>query len=539
MKHIYALIILFACAFRVQAQTSFKKTLIDDRPVSNGCMIKTDDGGTLLMGYTYAPTNDIIVTKLSSLYAVEWTKKFDFGKNEVGNCIIQTKDKGIVIAGYSYDNVLLPDSLFTMIVFKLTNTGTLLWSKKIKTSGNAVAASIVETKIKTLLVAGTITPKNSTSGAISLISLDAVGNLLSTKKFTTGADMDIFKIMPDYSGGFMICGVYYNFSSSSPFLMNINSAGIIKWNKYYRTSTSSSDGRFFSMSKTADKGYVMTGDYSVNITRGRDLFILKTDSLGNVKWNGLFGSTNADWGNAIIESSDQGIVVTGTGSMQGNAQASKLYTVKVDKNGTLMWSRLAYEGLNRGEGMAVAEDNDKSYLVFGLNDLSQDATGYFLKYKKNGIICNSPDTLANKRTTALTTSTLVFGSATDGTVVDNPARISAGTQVIDVCQDAFASTTATGSVNMAIAATATTKLTTRLLANPVSDKIMLAVASPASEKLVINVFDNEGRSVINKSMMVSKGQSTVILPANDLAKGVYYINIVSRQGKEVLKMIKD
>src|SRR6478752_5081957 len=131
MKRVYISAILLFFVFAIHAQTSFVKTLPNQTTSIGGKkIIKTADGGTLIIGYpTLGYGQGIIVTKFDTSYNVTWSNNFHFDENFVGLSLLQRQDKSIVIAGAS-DN-FFTDSLSKMIVFKLTPAGKLTWSKKI------------------------------------------------------------------------------------------------------------------------------------------------------------------------------------------------------------------------------------------------------------------------------------------------------------------------------------------------------------------------------------------------------------------------
>jgi gliding motility-associated-like protein len=89
---------------------------------------KTSDGGAIISGI--GVPNKHLLVKLDKDGNVQWSKSFSTGtKTYNPKDAIQTQDKGIILTGYEKSNTLL---------FKVSESGTLLWAKDI----NAEALSI-------------------------------------------------------------------------------------------------------------------------------------------------------------------------------------------------------------------------------------------------------------------------------------------------------------------------------------------------------------------------------------------------------------
>jgi hypothetical protein len=61
--------------------------------------------------------------------------------------------------------------------------------------------------------------------------------------------------------------------------------------------------------------------------------------------------------------------------------------------------------------------------------------------------------------------------------------------------------------------------------NPVQDKIYVRVKAMSTGKLVYKIVNSNGAVVTASSMEVSSGESTLVIPAKDLTKGMYYLQI--------------
>jgi len=87
-----------------------------------------------------------------------------------------------------------------------------------------------------------------------------------------------------------------------------------------------------------DGGIIVTGYTNSFGEGGKDLFLAKFDSLGNLLWTRTLGGDSADQGYSLIEASDSSFVVTGYTNSFG-AGGSDLLLAKFDASGNHLWTR--------------------------------------------------------------------------------------------------------------------------------------------------------------------------------------------------------
>lgn len=118
-------------------------------------------------------------------------------------------------------------------------------------------------------------------------------------------------------------------------LIKLNSEGDVVWQKLYEGSTG-----LFSARETSDGGFIAAGYYECisSMDCYPDMFILKTDSDGNVEWFKVEGSddNNNDWARDCIQTQDGNYVITGTWNDDG--WNSKAALRKYNTSGELIWA---------------------------------------------------------------------------------------------------------------------------------------------------------------------------------------------------------
>ena len=144
------------------------------------------------------------------------------------------------------------------------------------------------------------------------------------------------------------------FKLSREFLMADES---LEWNLTY--GGSAADGAF-SGQQTMDGGYVLAG-WTASFSVSGDAWLVKTDAYGNMEWNKTYGGSEADWFNAVQQSSDGGYILAGLTTQYYKYHA---WIVKVDAFGIQEWNR-TLGGTTEGEAHSVQQTTDGGYIVAG------------------------------------------------------------------------------------------------------------------------------------------------------------------------------
>ena len=114
----------------------------------------------------------------------------------------------------------------------------------------------------------------------------------------------------------------------------------------------------YSVEQTSDGGYIIVGS-----TKGLDLvfpdiYLAKTDSLGDTLWTLIYGGNLYDCGYAGREIADGSYVFVG--ARRDTLEGNLLYLIKTTTNGEHLWLK-TYDGV----GYAVEQTTDGGYIITG------------------------------------------------------------------------------------------------------------------------------------------------------------------------------
>lgn len=191
---------------------------------------------------------------------------------------------------------------------------------------------------------------------IKLSKYDAEGNFQWMKGYDVGSGSSLQQII---DGGYIISGEHWG----NLFLVKTDSLGDSLWTKVYGGGFKG--GR--SIQQTSDGGYIVTGD------KDNDVFLMKTDSNGDSLWTKTYGGDSTDIGRSVCQTSDGGYIIAGFTNSFG-AGSGDVYIIRTDNTGDAIWTT-TYGGSDHDDGWEVLQTSDGKYIITGCT-MSFGAGGY-------------------------------------------------------------------------------------------------------------------------------------------------------------------
>jgi len=293
---------------------------------------QTSDGGYIVAGYTYsfgAGYNDIFLLKTDALGNLQWAKTFGGSSYDWASSVQQTRDGGYIVAGYTYSFGAGYTDIFLL---KTDALGNLQWAKTFGGSNYELAYSVQQTSDGGYIVTG-YTLSFGAGGDVFLLKTDASGNLQWAKTFGGSYVDSAFSVQQTSDGGYIVAGGTYSFGAgyTDIFLLKTDALGNLQWAK---TFGGSDYELAFSVQQTSDGGYIVAGETRSFGAGIYDVFLLKTNASGNLQWAKTFGGSFDDWAYSVQQTSDGGYIMAGR-TFSFGAGSPDAFLLKTDANGNM------------------------------------------------------------------------------------------------------------------------------------------------------------------------------------------------------------
>jgi uncharacterized delta-60 repeat protein len=324
-------------------------------------IIQSSDGGYVVAGYTnsFGGSYDFYVVKLYSSGSVAWTKTIGGSGDDQANSVVQSSDGGYIVAGYTTS---FGASGADMYVVKLGSGGNVQWTKTIGGSDDDFANSVIQSSDGGYVIAGYTQSFGAGGYDMYVVKLDSNGNVVWTKTIG-GSNSDVANsIVQSSDGGYVVAGETLSFGASGRdiYVVKLDSSGNIVWTK---TIGGSWDDFANSVIQSSDGGYVIAGYTQSFGASWYDIYVVKLDSSGNVIWSKTIGGGNADVAYSIIQSSDGGYIVIGRTQSFG-AGGYDVYVVKIDSSGNVLWTKTIGGG-SADEARSIIQSSDGGFAIAG------------------------------------------------------------------------------------------------------------------------------------------------------------------------------
>jgi hypothetical protein len=194
------------------------------------------------------------------------------------------------------------------------------------------------------------------------VKLNISGNVQWTRTIGGRSWDEARSIIQSIDGGYVVAGGTSSFGAGGRdiYVVKLDSSGNVQWTK---TIGGGGEDIANSIIQSRDGGYVVAGYTASFGAGGCDIYVVKLDSSGNVEWTKTIGGGSWDEARSIIQSNDGGFVVAGWTSSFG-AGSFDMYVVKLDSSGNVQWTR-TIGGSSNEVANSIIQSRDGGYVVAG------------------------------------------------------------------------------------------------------------------------------------------------------------------------------
>ena len=326
-------------------------------------LIQTNDHGYLVAGNTSLLGDDysnVLMLKVDHTGEQVWRKDYTYSSNDRVNTVIELEDGSLVMAGFSTSNT---NSSKDLLIMRTDSEGNTEWQSIYGDTRDEIANSISSASDGGFIIAGEITNENTGNSSCYLLKVNNNGEFEWDRSFGGSLNDQGFSLISANDGGFVITGVTrsQNDSSGDLWLIKVNNTGEILWEKTFGGENFES-GR--SLQQTSDEGYIIVGQTESFGNGNNDAYLLKTDSQGNEIWSRTYGGSGTDQGRYVVETLDQGYIISGYTDSYGSMGGFNFWLIKTDSNGDLEWQEY-YGGSGDDRAFCGIQASDGGYAIVG------------------------------------------------------------------------------------------------------------------------------------------------------------------------------
>ena len=170
-------------------------------------------------------------------------------------------------------------------------------------------------------------------------------------------------IIQTTDGGYAITGYTdsYGQGGKDVYIIKLDINGNIQWT---RTIGGPGNDVGNAIVQTADSGYIIVGSTTSFGQGSWDIYVVKIDNNGNLQWTKTIGGTDRDVGRSVVQTSDGGYAIVGHTYSFGGGIFYNIYVIKLSANGTIQWTR-TIGGTYNDYGLSIVQTSDNGYVITG------------------------------------------------------------------------------------------------------------------------------------------------------------------------------
>ena len=307
-----------------------------------------------------------------------WTRAYGRSGHEDAYGVAATSDGGFFIVGGS----LSIGNQSDVWLVRINSIGDTLWTRNYGGGAFDQGTAVRETSTGGAIIAARTQSFGAGSDDIYLIKTNSNGDTLWTRTYGTTSQDLAYGITSTMDGGYAVCGsqLVTGFSLQMV-LMKFSATDELEWTNFYGETNVE---QAYTVFQTADGGYLL-GGRSVPPGSGRpDMYVVRTNIIGDTVWTRRYGNDDWEEGTGITEAIDGGCVISGWKQAPSGGNTD-FYVVKTDNIGTMQWQH-TYGGALWDRATTLRLATDGGYIVGGTSS-SFGAGGYdfyFVKLNTSG-----------------------------------------------------------------------------------------------------------------------------------------------------------
>ena len=273
--------------------------------------------------------------------------------------------------------------LVIVIIFSIFNSiclGQISFFNFYTNNGADFGQGIIQLEDSSYVLTGSSSSFGNGPSQAFLMQIDSMGNYLWSKSYGGVESESGRRVLYKKDFGYFICG-YSNSNLLGDFdfyLAKVDTLMNLEWDNTY-----GGDGweRINDAVLTSDTGTILVGETSSNVTNNLDIYIVRTNKLGDTIWTKTIGGSGDDKANCITRYDDSTYFIGGQYYLEDSLQI-KGYMIYLKDDGTIIWQETIPTSNEHWVNDIVIDNSNLSKVVGvgGGRKSSHDIEPYYFIY---------------------------------------------------------------------------------------------------------------------------------------------------------------
>ena len=334
-------------------------------------MVQTTDGGFALAGiiaeygseygsiYGSHYSEGLWLVKTDANGTTTWNQTYG-GYCDSVSTLIQTSDGGFALTGGTW---LFGVDECDMWLVKTNANGIATWNQTYGGFSLDKAYALIQTADGGFVLAGENWRFDAGVLDMYLVKTDNNGDVIYDQIYGGDSYDSASALIQTADGGFALAGYTNSFGTGGMWLVKTDANGDVTWNLTYgRTRLD----KAYALIQTTDGGFALAGYTESFGAGGRDMWLVKTNANGDVTWNQTYGGKGNDEAYAIVQTTDGNFVLAGYTESFG-AGGCDMWLIITNSNGNMIWNQ-TYGGTGNDKAYAMVKTTDDNFALAGYTE---------------------------------------------------------------------------------------------------------------------------------------------------------------------------
>ncbi|WP_456366177.1 CGP-CTERM sorting domain-containing protein [Thermococcus sp.] len=340
------------------------------------------NGDIIIVGNTFgfgAGGSDFWVLRLNGNGDIIWQKTFGGSDDDYANAVAIAPNGDIIVAG---DTSSFGNGGWDTLVIRLDGRGNVKWEKTYGGEDNEYTNAVAIAPNGDIITAGSTSSFGAGNADIWVMRLSPSGDVKWQMTYGGPKDDEAYGVALTPGGNIVVSGYTESFGAGDwdAGILRLSGNGDVIWQKTYG-GKKSDEANAVAIAGNGD--IIVAGDTSSFGAGDSDVWVLQLDGGGNVKWAKAYGGKKDDYANAVALTPNGDMIVAGSTYSFG-VGGKDLWVLKLDSDGNVEWEKTYGEKHDdTANGVTVAPNGD-ILIAGGTYKITSGAEAWVIRLGENG-----------------------------------------------------------------------------------------------------------------------------------------------------------